>query len=115
MGVSDTVRATVDEIVRTKSPTLPRHLLLVELLRLMPLYRAVRNLAAWDAAFRGALAEDDDGSELGRLLLETFEFGCENLYGRFDAAAASRAYERLSARLREGGVPLVPAGDLTDW
>gem|GEM_PF-5698419 len=47
----------------------------------MPLYKGIRDLGAWDAAFRGALADDDDASELGQLLLATFEFGSENLYG----------------------------------
>ena len=115
MGVCETVKSIADTVARVKIPQEPRHLVLVELLRLMPQYRDMNGLVAWDSAFQGALEEQDDESEIGQILWEVFEFGRGNMYGAFDVPGTSRQFEWLSTWLSERGVPMPPPQGLTDW
>ena len=47
MGVCETVASLAEAVGRSKRPASPRHRLLIEILRLMPLFREIRDLSAW--------------------------------------------------------------------
>jgi hypothetical protein len=115
MGVCETVEMAAQALVRAKVPQDARHRLLAEILRLMPLYRDANGLADWEMAFRGVLAEPDDESEIGELLYQVYEFGCENMYGNHNAQASLRAFARLSERFRQSGIVLDTHRGLDDW
>ena len=115
MGVCVTVRDVVNAIVRTKSPTDPQHILLAELLRLMPRYGDAQLLDAWEAAVAGVLPEHADASEVGKLFLATFEFGRENLYCAFDRVGIRVAFEQLATLLRTASVLLAEPLSLDGW
>jgi hypothetical protein len=96
-------------------PQEPRHLILVEILRLMPEYRDINHLVAWESAFQGVLEDQDDESEIGQILWEVFDFGRFNMYGAFDAPRTSQQFEWLSNWLSARGVPMPPPQGLADW
>lgn len=115
MGVCVTVKSLAESVSTVKTPEDSRHRILVEILRLMPLYRDIFGLVAWESAFRGALAEEDDDSEVGQILYEVFDFGTFNMYGAFDADGTAQEFERVSAWLRQGGVPVLQPQGIADW
>ncbi len=104
MGVCNTVVLLTEALEKAKQPTLPRHRLLAQILKLMPLYNEIHDLAAWEAAYQGAMEEADDNSEIGLLLWEIFEFGRYNLYSAFDVEGTSECYDQLSSMFSENGI-----------
>jgi hypothetical protein len=115
MGVAETVKELAESVAHAKMPTHPRHRLLVELLRLMPLYRDINGLCAWEAAFKGAMEWQDDESEVGQLLWDVFEFGGYNMYGAFDAEGTLQEFRGLASRLSERGVRVREPQGLDGW
>ena len=115
MGVCETVRSIAESVSQVKMPQESRHQILVQILRLMPQYREIRDLVAWESAFQGALEEQDDESEIGQILWEVFEFGRFNMYAKFDVPGTSQQFEWLSTLLNERGVPMPPPEGLEEW
>src|SRR5579884_2495519 len=103
MGVCETVKSLAEAVAKAKALEKPRHRLLVEILRLMPLYRDIGDLSAWESAIHGALGQDDE-SEVGQLLWEVFEFGTYNMYGAFDAEGTAEVFRHLSQWMAQRGV-----------
>jgi hypothetical protein len=81
----------------------------------MPLYRDIRDLPAWESAFHRARGKEEDRSEVGRLLGDVFDFGCENMYGAFEISYTRQCFEVLARELSRSGVSMPDPGDLTDW
>jgi hypothetical protein len=115
VGVCETVKALAEAIAQAKAPQEARHRLMVEILRLMPLYRDIHDLTAWESAFQGALHGQDDDSEVGHLLWELFEFGRYNMYGAFDAPGTAKEFASLAKLLTRGDVPVPQSPGLTGW
>lgn len=115
MGVTETVAALAGSIAQVKALTNPRHRLLVEILRLMPLYSDVGDLTAWESAFQGVLEDQDDESEIGNLLWDIFVFGRMNMYVGFDARQTEIAFRYIAQEFERRGVPVTPQGSLDDW
>ena len=102
-------------VARAKKPEQPRHRLLVEILRLTPLYRDISGLCEWEDAFQNALGKEDDESEVGQILWNVFDFGCYNMYAKFDAEGTAQAYESLCLWLSAHGVSVPASHGLADW
>ena len=110
MRISEIVHTLSGNMLASQSDSLtPRHHVLLELFRLMPLYCEARRLDAWERAVLEALprvndASDVDKSEIGRLIEELFEFARLKLYTSFDPAGTAASYGKLSKLLRDAGV-----------
>ena len=115
MGVAETVYLLTEAIERAKSPWHPRHRICLELLRLLPEYRDINKLPAWESAFQGALDSRDDESEIGQIPFEVFEFGRCNMYGEFDLDRTVYEFERLSSWLADRGIVVPAPEDLSQW
>jgi hypothetical protein len=116
MGVADVVRTMAKAIAGATNPTDPQHRIGAQLLRLMPDYRDAQKLVAWESAFR-ELGLSMDGTDVGRMLAEVFDFGRLNLYVQFDGPRTVAAFRQLSDWLAERGVVVaVPEPrELTKW
>ena len=117
VGVAETVKSLAEAVERAKLPTNPRHRICVELLRLMPKYRDIGDLSAWEAAYQGALEERDDESEVAQLLWEVFDFGRLNMYGKFEPeltahAGALKEHLALEIELVLEGANATPRGEV---
>ncbi len=116
MGLCKLVVALADALAKAKSPLQARQRLLVEILRLMPLYaEGIANLSAWESAFQDAHPERPDESEVGELLEKIFEFARYNMYTVFDAAKTYEYYVLLSADLMQAGVESRTVQAIPDW
>ena len=115
MGVCETVQVLAEAVALAKQPVEARYRLLIEILRLMPLYRDIRDLSAWESAFQAALAPCEDESEMGNVLAELFDFGRHNRYGAFDQAGTLFCYASFARWLTEHGVPAPDSPDLSRW
>ena len=115
MGVCEAVRELAEGIDQGLAPKDPRHRICVELLRLMPCYRDIRDLSAWESAYQGALDEKDDETTVGVLLYEIFEFGRGNMYGAFNHKQTLENFDVLSKQLEDHGVPVPRISGLTGW
>jgi hypothetical protein len=115
MGICETVVTLANEFVKSKTLNTPHQKLQVELLRLMPLYKEINNLVAWERTFMAALPEPDDESDVGQLIYEIFSFGRYNMYGAFDKQGTYREFDWLVKQLARAGVIVPPHHDLDDW
>src|SRR5687767_14405314 len=69
MGLCQLILALANATATAKAPLPVRHRLLIEILRLMPLYaEAIRNLTSWENAYQNAHPNWPDESEVGELL-----------------------------------------------
>ena len=116
MGVADVVRTVAKAVARVTNPTDPLHRIRLRILQLMPDYRDIHMLVAWESAFKGA-GPDTDQSEVGRLLQEVFDFGMFNMYGQFDGPGTVSAFRQLSDWLAGRGVvvPVPEPRELSKW
>jgi hypothetical protein len=118
--VSETVKALAEAVVEVHPVRLPLHRLILELLRLMPLYRDVDGLPDWETAIRDATAEREDYSEVGDLLWAVFEFAARALYPPqgyevFDPAWTEAAFRSLGKALEGSGVKIPEGMSFTGW
>lgn len=114
MGVCTTVKDFAEAVARVKGPLSTRHHLLVELLRLMPVYATRRDLGAWEQD-ANTIPGHEDGSETEKLLWEIFEFGRFNLDTGFDVGGTARELTRLVELLHRHGVVVTPPEPITGW
>ena len=114
-GCREIVKSLAEAVARAKEPEQPRHRLLVEILRLTPLYRDINGLCEWEDAFQNALEKEDDESEVGKILWELFDFGRYNMYAKFDTEGTAQAYESLCLWLSAHGVSVPASHGLADW
>ncbi len=115
MGLCETVRETAEAISGSKTITAPGHRLAIELLRLMPLYRDIGNLNAWEVALQDVFAEAEDQSEVGRLLSQVFAFGRYNMYAEFDVDGTEREFAAVRETLERSGVAATSASRIMSW
>ncbi len=115
MGLCEAVREIAEAISASKGITTSGERLVVELFRLMPLYRDIGNLNAWETALQDVFAEADDQSDVGYLLERVFAFGRYNMYADFDVDGTEGALGALRSTLSENGIPLPSATRLTSW
>ena len=104
MTVSSIARELADAIITSREIPLARHRLQLELFRMMPLYREVGILGAWDKAFNNTQSKERDSSELGRLIAALYGFATINFYGAFQADVTVREYESVSRVFRSAGI-----------
>lgn len=119
MGPCTTVASLAETVRDARAPLTRQHRVLVEMLRLMPLYSEINRLDAWEDACQALILEDeyDLGLEVGNLLRMIFELGQYNLYGNFKAADTLEEFSHLCRQLQRAGikVPPVPEQALSDW
>ena len=116
MGVCKTVALLAKTVETIKLPINSRHKLLIQLLKLIPLYKEIRALDEWETACQGVLEDQDDTSEIGSLLWEVFEFGRYNLYAAFDATGTAACYNNLVKHFENHNIK-IPMWDseLDEW
>jgi hypothetical protein len=115
MGICETVADLAVNVSASRSIEEPAHLLALELLRLMPLYREISDLRAWEAAVQDVLPDEPADSEVNRLLCQVFEFGRYNMYAEIDAAGTAKKFATLRESLQQSGIRVpVPRG-LDSW
>jgi hypothetical protein len=119
MGVCAVVKQFAEAVAHTKQPHQWRHKLLIEILKLMPLYAKIKHLGAWEYAFQQVSSQVSNketlNTEIGELLLAIYEFGRFNLYAAFDQEGTDRELAALVDLLQRGGVYVGNVSDVTDW
>jgi hypothetical protein len=115
MGVCATVATLAEAFARSIPLHTPHQKLQIELLKLMPFYKDMFNLVAWERAFMAALPEPDDESTTGLLIYEIFSFGRYNMYTTFNKEGAEHEYNSLVTELVRFGVKVLPHNGLDDW
>lgn len=115
MGIAQTTRVLAEAVQNHLHPTEPRHVLVLELLRLMPLYLDFRDLAAWDRACLEVIGEET--SEVDRLLSSIYDFATTNLYAAIHPKYTRDAYQEVLGAFARHRVPapILPADALDDW
>jgi hypothetical protein len=118
MGICNTVKAMAEALRDAKAPADPKQQLMIEILRLMPMYIAMRDLSVWESAYQDAESskmmprlQDDVGEALEHI----FEFGRFNLYCALRANETERQLELTIDTLRELGVPYSGPRDVRTW
>jgi len=114
MTVSAITRQLADAVIAARPASTPRQRLLLELLRLLPLYKAIGNVAIWDGAYHEAMPVEDDTSEIGRLIQTLYDFATIPFYGAFGADVTLREYESTCRYLRGGGIDCPTVAGFTD-
>ena len=104
MKVSIIVRELAEAIIAAREVSSARHRLLLELLRLLPLYAEVGNLFSWDKAYDGAESKERDTSETGRLIAALYNFATVTFYGAFQADVQMSEYESICKTLQSAGI-----------
>jgi hypothetical protein len=105
MSVSETVRVLAEAISAGPDALSAHDRLLLELLKLMPLYCENRTLDAWEAAYQSTYIPDDgNASKTAHLADQVFEFGCFNMYAAFDPKGTKTCYSELSKLLEKSGI-----------
>jgi hypothetical protein len=104
MNVSCIARELAEAVIAARPALTPRQRLLLELLRLLPLYNDIENVAIWDDAYHAAMPLEDDNSEIGCLVQAIYDFATETFYGAFESEEARNAYEFASRYLRDAGI-----------
>lgn len=113
MTVSAITRELAEAILAAR-PHTPHQRLLIEQLRLLPLYKQIGNVAIWDKAYHDAMPREDDTSEVGRLIAAVYDFATVPFYGAFDAEATLNAYESTCRFLRGAGIACPAVDRFTD-
>lgn len=114
MTVSAIVPSLAEAIIAAKTDLSPRQRLLLELLRILPLYKAAGNVAIWDQAYHAAMPHEDDTSENGRLIQATYEFATVPFYGSFQADVTLQEYEYLRRCFRTSDIHCQAVDRFTD-
>jgi hypothetical protein len=116
MGLIELVVALANAVATAKAPLHPRHQLLIDIFRLMPLYsEGISNLTAWETAFQDAHPSWPDDSDVGELLEKIFEFGRYNMYTLFNPDETHKQYGLLSAELRRAGIDVPQVETIAEW
>jgi hypothetical protein len=114
MKVSIIVRELAEAIIAARDVSLARHRLLLELLRLLPLYNEIGNLAIWDRAYNDACSKEGDTSETGRLIAELYGFATVTFYGAFQADVQMSEYESICKSFRGVGIACPAVDEFVD-
>ncbi len=114
MTVSVITRELAEAVIAARPDSTPRQRLLLEQLRLLPLYKEIGNVAIWDKAYHAAMPVGDDASEIGRLIEAAYDFATVPFYGAFQADVTLRAYESTCRRLRAAGISCPSVDEFTD-
>lgn len=104
MTVSAVTRELAEAILAARPASTPRQRLLLELLRLLPFYKAIGNVAIWDKAYHAAMPAEDDTTEIGRLIEAVYDFATIPFYGAFQADVTLSAYESTCRYLRRAHI-----------
>jgi|SRR5690242_4489563 len=114
MTVSAITRELAEAILAARPTPSPRQRLLIEQLRLLPLYKEIENVAIWDKAYHDAMPREDDASEVGRLIEAVYDFATVPFYGAFEADMTLSAYESTCRFLRGAGITCPAVDRFTD-
>ncbi len=114
MTVSSVTRELAQATIAARPASTPRQRLLLELLRLLPLYRDIGNVAIWDKSYHAAMPAEDDTSEVGQLIDAVYDFAITPFYGAFESEVALRAYEDTCRCLHGAGIPCPAVDAFTD-
>ena len=113
-SVPKIIRDRISEIVAALAKTIecayswlpPKQQLMLRLMRMMPLYRDSNALPAWESADAEITDGLEDGSEVGELIDEVFEFGRCNFYTQFNKSRAHDAFTRVAQIFKNRGLPV---------
>ncbi len=116
MGICNTVEAFSSALSQEVMIEDPRHKLQLEILKLMPLYRDIRDLSQWESAFTETLEEAEDESTVGEIIYAIFDFGRCNMYCAFSEDNAIREFSSLKALVEKKSLFItVENPDLSCW
>jgi hypothetical protein len=114
MTVSDIARELAEAVIAARPASTPRQRLLLEQFRLLPLYKAIGNVSIWDAAYHAVMSDEDDTSDIGRLIEAIYEFATDSFYGAFQTHETFRVYEATCSSLRAAGITCPTVAQFTD-
>lgn len=118
MGICKTVKSLAEAIAAAAPPNSSRDRLCVEMLRLMPMFSDVNNLAVWEVTYRKIPGFGEATSLSGKLLDELYEWATDNAYGAIDWPGTGDQYSALVKSLETHGVkipPLESIESLREW
>ena len=104
MKVSIIVRELAEAVISARGVSPARQRLLLELLRMLPLYTEVGDLFSWDKAYSAARSKERDTSETGQLISALYDFATVTFYGAFQADVQMSEYESVCKTLRGAGI-----------
>jgi hypothetical protein len=114
MTASSITRALAEAIIAVTPAATSRQRLLLELLRLLPLYRDIGNVAIWDKTYHAAMPVEDDTSDAGQLIGAVYEFATTPFYGAFEADVTLSVYQDTCRYLRSAGISCPAVNAFTD-
>lgn len=118
MGECTTVKALAEALRDAREPQDPKQQLIIEILRLMPMYLAIRDLSQWEAALQGvgmSKGVPNVHDEVDQAIDAINDFGGYNLYSLFQPDKTERELEEVIAFLETMGVAYTGPRDVRDW